>query len=206
MPVTSPRRALSPDFFSDETPLVPVSIPSARAAHKLSPGTSSLVRDTAQLFTHPSKLSLSISISPSNLVRIFLCSPAFHVSDDDIVNKSIVSHSPYAFGVLNISQHGNVWLQLNGRVSFDAAIIIVKPDNDDCLMLGAWKAIGRRSIRNLGTVSMSLSSTNITSQLYDPVSLLTAVTPPFQIPLTVNTLEAISWLTPSLSRPHTSFQ
>ena len=145
-------------------------------------------------------ITLSISIL-SVLLLISLAysyaAQAFHVSDDDIVNKSLVFHGPDAIDVLNISWNGDVWLRLDGRVGFDAGSIIgVKPDNEDSLLLGAWKAIGRWGIRNLDTVSMSLSSIDITSQ-YDPATLLASVaTPPFQIPLTANPPEDISWLTP----------
>jgi hypothetical protein len=151
-----------------------------------------------------------ITLSISILLVLLLISlaysyaaQAFHVSDDDIVNNSLVFHGPDAIKVLNISQHGDVWLRLNGRVGFDAGVIIgVKPGEDDSLLLGAWKAIGRWSIRNLDTVSMSLSSINITSQ-YDPANVLASIaTPPFQIPLTANPPDDISWLTPMFFPVH----
>ena len=145
-------------------------------------------------------ITLSISIL---LVLLLLslaysyAAQAFHISDDDILNNSLVLHGPDAIDILNISRHGDVWLRLDGRVGFDAgAIIGVKPDNDDNLWLGAWKAIGRWGIRNLDTVSLSLSSINITSQ-YDPATLLTSIaSPPFQIPLTADPPDDLSWLIP----------
>ncbi|KAF8259886.1 hypothetical protein EI94DRAFT_1750216 [Lactarius quietus] len=145
-----------------------------------------------------------ITLSVSILLVLLLLSlaysyaaQAFHVSDDHILNNSLVFQGPDAIDVLNISQHGDIWLRLDGRVGFDAGDIIgVKPGSDDSLWLGAWKAIGRWGIRNLDTVSLSLSSINITSQ-YDPATLLASIaTPPLQIPLTANPPGDLSWLTP----------
>ncbi|KAH9026620.1 hypothetical protein EDB85DRAFT_165989 [Lactarius pseudohatsudake] len=145
-----------------------------------------------------------ITLSISILLVLLLLSLAFsyaaqasRISNDDILSDSLVFHGPDAISVLNISQHGDVWLRVDGRVGFDAgAIIDVKPGDDDSLWLGAWKAIGRWGIRNLDTVSLSLSSINITSQHDPEVFLASIAAPPFQIPLTANPPDDVSWLTP----------
>lgn len=145
-----------------------------------------------------------ITLSISILLVLLLLSLAYsyaaqasQISNDDILSDSLVFHGPDAIDVLNISQYGDVWLRLDGRVGFDAgAIIGVKPGDDDSLWLGAWKAIGRWGIRNLDTVSLSLSSINITSQ-HDPAAYLASIAvPPFQIPLTADPPDDLSWLTP----------
>jgi hypothetical protein len=145
-------------------------------------------------------ITLSISILAVLLLVSLAYSyaaQAFQISDDDILNNNLVFHGPDAIDVLNFTWHGDVWLKLDGRVGFDAgAIIGVKPGNNDSLWQGAWKAIGRWGIRNLDTVSLSLSSINITSQ-DDPATLLASVaTPPFQIPLTADPPGDLSWLVP----------
>lgn len=82
IPVILPRRALSPDFFSDETPRVLANIPSTRAAHpptqrhksdspcteKPSSGTSLLVRGPETVLT---------PVLTSSFMRILLaCAPS----------------------------------------------------------------------------------------------------------------------------------
>ena len=90
---------------------------------------------------------------------------------------------PGALNVLNISEHGGVWLRLNGRIGFDAGTVVllvgVTPDDDDSFWLDAWKAIGRWGIRNLDTVSITLSSINISSQHDPPVHLASTETSSF---------------------------
>ena len=145
-------------------------------------------------------ITLSISILAILLLVSLAYSyaaQAFQISDEDILNNNLVFHGPDAIDVFNFSWHGDMWLRLDGRVGFDAgAIIGVKPGDDDNLWQGAWKAIGRWGIRNLDTVSLSLSSINITSQ-DDPATLLASIaTPPFQIPLTADPPGDLSWLVP----------
>ncbi|KAI9438144.1 hypothetical protein H4582DRAFT_1814649 [Lactarius indigo] len=145
-----------------------------------------------------------ITLSISILLVLLLLSLAYsyaaqasRITNDDILTDSLVFHGPDAIDVLNISQQGDIWLRLDGRIGFDAgAIIDVKSGGDDSLWLGAWKAIGRWGIRNLDTVSLSLSSINITSQ-HDPELFLASIAaPPFQIPLTADPPDDSSWLTP----------
>ncbi|KAI0251487.1 hypothetical protein BJV78DRAFT_1097164, partial [Lactifluus subvellereus] len=123
---------------------------------------------------------------------------ASHLSNEDILNSSLVFRGPDALDALNISEHGGVWLRLDGRVGFDAGTVTgVNPDDDDNnFWVDAWKAIRCWGIRNLDVVSIVLSSINITPQ-YDPaVHLVPIETPPFQIPLTANPPDDTSWLTP----------
>ena len=145
-----------------------------------------------------------ITLSISILLALLLLSLAYsyaakasHLSDNDILNNGLVFRGPDSIDVLNVSRHGDVWLRLDGRVGFDAgAVIGVNPDISDNYWLNTWKAIGRWGIHNLDTVSLTLSSINITSQ-YDPsVQLASIEVPPFQIPLTSNPPNDASWLTP----------
>jgi hypothetical protein len=145
-----------------------------------------------------------ITLSISILLVLLLLSLAYsyaakasQLSDDDILNTGLVFHGPDAVNILNVSKQGDIWLRLDGRVGFDAgAVIGVKPSNGDHLWLDSWKAIGRWGIRNLDTVSLTLSFINITSQ-YDPsVQLASIEVPPFQIPLTASPPDDPSWLTP----------
>ncbi len=144
-----------------------------------------------------------ITLSISILLVLLLLSLAYSyaaqvakVSNDDILNNGLVFSGPDAIDVLNISQHGDLWLRIDGRVGLDAgAIVGVKPDNDDSLWHGAWKAIGRWGIRNLDTISLSLSSINVTSQ-HDLADVLASIAvPPFQIPLAADPPNDVSWLT-----------
>jgi hypothetical protein len=122
---------------------------------------------------------------------------ASQLSDRDILDTGLLFRGPDTLDVLNISEHGEVWLKIDGRVGFDAgAIIGVKPDDRDNFFLDAWKAIGRWGIRNLDVVSITLSSINITSLDDSPTHLTSIRTFPFQIPLTANPPDDSSWLTP----------
>ena len=54
---------------------------------------------------------------------------ASHQSTDDILNSGLVFRGPDALNVLNISEHGGVWLRLDGRVGFGAGTVIgVNPE------------------------------------------------------------------------------
>jgi hypothetical protein len=122
---------------------------------------------------------------------------ASQLSNDDIINSALVLRGPDALDVFNISEHGDVWLRIDGRVGFDAGSIIgLRPDGKDSFWLDAWKTIGRWGVRNLDIVSITLSSINITSQHDPPVHLASIDASPFQIPLTTNPPDDISWLTP----------
>jgi hypothetical protein len=145
-----------------------------------------------------------ITLSISVLLALLLLSLAYsyaakasHLSDNDILNNGLVFRGPDAIDVLNVSHHGDVWLRLDGNVGFDAgAVIGVNPGYDDTFWLNAWKAIGRWGIRSLDTVSLTLSSINITSKSDPTLHLASIEVPPFQIPLTANPPDGISWLTP----------
>ncbi|KAH8990884.1 hypothetical protein EDB92DRAFT_2114867 [Lactarius akahatsu] len=103
---------------------------------------------------------------------------ASRISNDDILSDSLVFHGPDAIDVLNISQHGDVWLRIDGRVGLDAgAIIDVKPGDDDSLWLGAWKAIGRLSGLYCGPPFPNTSNRNPP----DDVSWLTPISVPVHI-------------------------
>lgn len=179
----------------------------SRSTGLLSTLTSSLYRLTTSLCTLLSKLTtiflitLAISILLLLLLFSLACSYAAkasqHLSNDDILTSAFVLRGPDAIDVLNISRHGDIWLQLDGHIGFDAGYVIgVKPAYDDSLWLSAWKAIGRWGIGDLDTVTLDLSSINITSQ-YDPsIQLASIQVPPFQIPLTANPPDDTSWLVP----------
>ena len=145
-----------------------------------------------------------ITLSISILLVLLLLSLAYsyaakasQLSDNDVLNNGLVFRGPDAIDILNVSHHGDIWLRLDGRIGFDAgAVIGVNPNYGDDFWLNAWKAIGRWGIRNLDAVSLTLSSINITSK-YDPsVQLASIEVPPFQLPLTANPPDDISWLIP----------
>ena len=165
--------------------------------------------ESASRSNHTSLLStlttvFLITLSISVLLALLLLSLAYsyaakasHLSDNDILNNGLVFRGPDAIDVLNVSHHGDVWLRLDGRVGFDAgAVIGVNSDISDNFWLNSWKTIGRWGIRNLDTVSLTLSSINVTSQHDPSVQLASIQVPPFQIPLTANPPDDASWLTP----------
>ena len=160
------------------------------------PNFTSLVSTLTTVFLTTLFISILLILLLLSLAYSY-AAKASHQSNDDILNSGLVFRGPDALNVLNISDHGGVWLRLDGRVGFDAGTVIgVTPDDNDGLWLDAWKAIGRWGIRNLDVVSIALSSINITSQ-HDPNVLLASIeTPPFQIPLTANPPDDTSWLTP----------
>ncbi|KAH9972515.1 hypothetical protein BJV74DRAFT_864960, partial [Russula compacta] len=165
----------------------------------------------SQLFSHGisllSKLTtvFLITLAISILLILLLVSLAYsyaakasqHLSNDDILTSGFVLRGPDAVDVLNISHRGDIWLRLDGHIGFDAGYIIgVKPAHDDNLWLSAWKAIGRWGIDDLDTITLNLSSIDITSQYDSSVRLASIQVPPFQIPLTANPPDDTSWLVP----------
>ncbi|KAI0062488.1 hypothetical protein BV25DRAFT_1916019 [Artomyces pyxidatus] len=121
---------------------------------------------------------------------------ASHVSNDDILNKALVFKGPDYINVLNITDGGEIWVKVHGRVGVDAgAVMEVNPDSTDNVWLDIWKFIGRWGIQKLDSVSVNLSSIDIHSRDEASTLLASVWTPPLQLPLTADPPSDLSWLT-----------
>ncbi|KAJ6625124.1 hypothetical protein B0H10DRAFT_2003797 [Mycena sp. CBHHK59/15] len=137
-------------------------------------------------------------------------SRASHVSADDILNEGLVFQGPDRVDVLNITWSGGIWVNVEARMGFDAGSVIgvnSEPDSDG-LFRDIWKAIGRWGVRNLGRVTVNMSTISLTSESDASVVLATLEPTPVVVPLTANPPSDFSWLTnvstPFLLRPTTN--
>ncbi|KAI0048703.1 hypothetical protein FA95DRAFT_1539466 [Auriscalpium vulgare] len=121
---------------------------------------------------------------------------ASRVSSNELLDKAVVFRGPDSVDVLNITDAGEVWVRLDGRVGVDAgAVIDVNPDVDDNIWDNMWKSIGRWGVRKLDGVSVNISSIAVHAQT-DAGTLLASVwVPPIELPLTTDPPRDLSWLT-----------
>ncbi|THH10493.1 hypothetical protein EW146_g8352 [Bondarzewia mesenterica] len=123
-------------------------------------------------------------------------SKASSVSDEDFLTKALVIKGPDAVDVLNITEHGEIWVQLEGMVGLDAGSVIgVNSENSDGFWLDMWKSVGRWGVRRLDDVSVHLSTIEILAERSPDTFLASIDIPPLQIHLTADPPSDLSWLT-----------
>ncbi|KAJ7716304.1 hypothetical protein B0H16DRAFT_1898438 [Mycena metata] len=183
---------------------------------------SSLLDDPPPTFARRRLLSKLTTVFLASLViSVLVCvglallawsyaSRASHISPDDILNDGLVFEGPDRVDVLNITWSGDLWVNVEGRMGFDAGSVIgvnAAPDGDGILQ-DIWKSIGRWGVRRLDRVSVNMSTIYLTSQS-DPSVILATIEPsPVVVPLTANPPSDSTWLThistPLLIRPTTN--
>ncbi|KAF9452090.1 hypothetical protein P691DRAFT_805621 [Macrolepiota fuliginosa MF-IS2] len=148
-------------------------------------------------------VSLSVCIIIVVLLAILAYSyaaRASQISPDRILSKDVVLSGPFHVDILNTTDNGGIWLNVSGRMGFDAgdALGVSHPGvgEGDALFEGVWKAIGRWSIRKLDTVTVELNTVHV-SPHDDSDLLLGARFPPIEVPLTVDPpRRSKEWLSP----------
>ncbi|KAJ7092795.1 hypothetical protein B0H15DRAFT_832541 [Mycena belliarum] len=127
-----------------------------------------------------------------------------HVSPDDILTDGLVFRGPDRIDVLNITQSGGLWVNVEARMGFDAGAVVgvnASPEGDSFLE-NLWKAVGRWGVRSLDRVSVNMTTIYLTSH---STVLATIEVSPVVVPLTANPPSDMSWLTristPLLIRP-----
>ncbi|KAI0318207.1 hypothetical protein OF83DRAFT_1117182 [Amylostereum chailletii] len=189
-------RATSPEP-SEETPLLASS--SRTSSSDLEPAQPHR-RTCRSVFTTVFLVLLSFSLVLV-LLLVFLAwtyaAEASHVSEDEIIQRALVLRGPDSINVLNITDGGDIWVEVGGHIGVDAgAIIGVKEMGDENVFRDVWKAIGRWGIRRLDDVSVQLSTIDIAS-IHDPDTPLASIElPPLQLPLNADPPKDSSWLTP----------
>lgn len=149
-----------------------------------------------------------VSLSACILISIFLAilawsyaARASNISPERVINKDIVLSGPFHVDVLNTTDDGGLWLNVSGRMGFDAgdAIGVNHPlvGEGEGLFEGLWKAIGRWSIQRLDTVTVELDTVHVAPEYDKSLELLEVKMPSVEVPLTVDPPRwSKRWLTP----------
>ncbi|EGO01207.1 hypothetical protein SERLA73DRAFT_159693 [Serpula lacrymans var. lacrymans S7.3] len=119
------------------------------------------------------------------------------VSPEDLVNQALRVQGPDRVDVIDVTEEGGLWVNVEGRVGIDAGSVIgVNTDDDEGTFTDMWKSLGRWGVNLLSDVSVDLSTIHITSP-HDPSTKLASISaPPISIPITSNPPRDFSWLTP----------
>ncbi|KAJ3574879.1 hypothetical protein NP233_g1459 [Leucocoprinus birnbaumii] len=149
-----------------------------------------------------------VSLSLCIIIAVFFsllawsyASKASRLVPDRLLNEDVVVDGPFGLDVLNTTDDGGLWLNVSGRVGFDAghAIGVNKPSpgESDNWLKQIWKAIGRWGIQTLDTVTVELDTIRVAPQSNQSILLLSAQLPPVELPLTVDPPRRThAWLTP----------
>ncbi|KAI4524646.1 hypothetical protein K525DRAFT_262394 [Schizophyllum commune Loenen D] len=117
---------------------------------------------------------------------------AQRVSPDD-VQRALVFRGPHRVDVLNVTDAGAIYVDVELDVGVDAGTVMdVNSDRDDNVLDRAWKSLGRWGVKRLDRVSVDLGAL----RLVDGDTLLASLSiPPIELPLTTNPPRGTSWLT-----------
>ncbi|KAJ7025420.1 hypothetical protein C8F04DRAFT_1400596 [Mycena alexandri] len=203
------RRAQAEEDPTERTPLL--ASPSSSLLDDPPPTVARrrLLSKLTTVFLASLVISVLVCVGLALLVWSY-ASRASHVSPDDILDEGLVFEGPDRVDVLNITWSGGLWVNVEGRMGFDAGSVIgvnAAPDGDGILQ-DIWKSIGRWGVRRLDRVSVNMSTIYLTSQS-DPSVILATIEPsPVVVPLTANPPSDSTWLThistPLLIRPTTN--
>lgn len=161
-------------------------------------------RRLRSLLTTVFLLSLSACIVIAVIVAILAWSyaaRAAHLSPERILNRDVVLSGPFHVDILNTTDNGGLWLNVSGRMGFDAgdAIGVNHPrvGEGEGLLEAVWKAIGRWSIQRLDAVTVELGTVHVAPEYDSTLTLLETMLPPIEVPLTVDPpRRSNGWLTP----------
>ena len=144
-------------------------------------------------------VSLSICIILFVIVALFSWSYASRLSGltpEVVINQDLTFVGPNRVDILNITDDGGIWLNVQGQIGMDAGSAIgVESDPEDSLFRYLWKGVGRWSIQQLDRVSVNLSTITILSESNPQIILVTVDIPPVELPLTLDPPRDTSWLT-----------
>ncbi|KAH7928366.1 hypothetical protein BV22DRAFT_1059190 [Leucogyrophana mollusca] len=148
--------------------------------------------------------SLSICIIVFLFLALLAYSYAARLSDvspQDIIESALVVEGPDRVDVLNVTENGGIWINIQARVGLDAGSVIgVNTDDDEGTLKDVWKSLGRWGVRRLDRVSIDLTAICICSAHNPDVILASVVSTPFELRVTADPPRDNSWLT-SVSIP-----
>ncbi|KAG1738884.1 uncharacterized protein EDB91DRAFT_1054199 [Suillus paluster] len=124
---------------------------------------------------------------------VYFYAASTRLSDVHVLQNALVLQGPYRVSILNITQDGGAWIQLQARVGIDAGPIM--SDDDEGIFYDMWKPFGRWGVKLLDRVTVDVEST---AQIFSQRQALLAAVDPlsFELPLTVNPPHDDSWLSP----------
>ncbi|KXN81033.1 hypothetical protein AN958_06279 [Leucoagaricus sp. SymC.cos] len=128
-------------------------------------------------------------------------SRAARLVPDKVLNEDVALSGPFRADVLNTTKDGGLWLNVSGRMGFDAgdALGVNQPPpwESEGLLEHLWKVIGRWGIRVLDTVTVEFDSVHVAPDYDNSLMLLEARLPPIEVPLSVDPpRRSADWLSP----------
>lgn len=130
------------------------------------------------------------------LIAYTYSSRASNISAEDVLNRGLVVRGPDRVDILNITEDGRIWVQVEGRMGVDAgALMGIKSSNEDLFWKALWKGLGRWGVETLDLVSVDLSAINVTPRGDPDTVLATLESSPIQVKLTAEPPTDDSWLT-----------
>ncbi|KAF5350552.1 hypothetical protein D9756_008570 [Leucocoprinus leucothites] len=152
-----------------------------------------------------------VSLSACLIFAVFLtilawsyASRASRLAPERLLNEDVVLNGPFRVDVLNTTDDGGLWLNVSGRVGFDAGDAMdvnhPSPGDSDGPLKQLWKAIGRWGIRTLDAVTVDLDMVRVAPEYDNSIVLLEAKLPPVELPLTVDPpRRSDEWLSPMVT-------
>lgn len=129
------------------------------------------------------------------LIAYSYTSRASNISTKDILDRGLVVEGPNRIDVLNITETGGIWVQVEGRVGVDAGELIgINSSDDDLVWKALWKGLGRWGVKRLGVVTVDVSNIELNPQVERSTVLATLRTPPLQLELTTDPPKDNTWL------------
>lgn len=118
------------------------------------------------------------------------------VSPDDLFDRAVIVKGPYRLNILNVTEDGDIWVNVEGRVGVDAGSVVgVNSEQVDGFLRDIWKSLGRWGIRQLDSVTVTMTTIRISSENDYSTVLATLDMSPMSISLTTEPPSDLSWLT-----------
>jgi len=186
---------------SERTPLLPS--PSGTSQENLET-TANARRSLRSKLTFVFLFSLSFCLVIFALLALLGYSYAAQVlslTPEEILDRGLVWKGPDRLDVLNVTADGGIWVEVEGKVGFNAgAVVGVNGDDEDSVWKAAWKSIGRWGLRQVDNISIRLSTIRVSLKNDDHTALAAVKVAPQQISLSTNPPSDESWLT-TISTP-----
>jgi hypothetical protein len=112
---------------------------------------------------------------------------------EELLSRGLVVGKLDRVDVLNVTETGGIWVNVEGRVGLDAGSLI---GSDHDLWSRILNPIARWGIRMIDHISISLNTINVSSGYDTETALASITTSALSLPLTVAPPNDISWLTP----------
>ncbi|KAL9709184.1 hypothetical protein Ac2012v2_007539 [Leucoagaricus gongylophorus] len=205
LPSTADKGKRRADASTERTPLLQNGSTSRDTSHVTTPPSST--RSVRSILTTVFLVSLSICSVFAVISVLLAWSYASRISTlvpEQVINQDVVLSGPFQVDVLNTTDYGGLWLNVSGRMGFDAGDAMgfnhPLPGESEGLFGRVWKALGRWGIRTLDTVTVDLATVHIAPEYDEFLTLLEVKLPPTELPLTVDpSPRSDEWLTPLVS-------